>query len=176
MCSANSPWIPTCCPGHPRRRQGHADKRIFGPIEGTPLPLGAVPRGTPAGPRARIHHRGGPQKRWGDAHRGAVETRRHNRRASGRHVEAGGGLYDEATRRQPPPPGGRAAQPPPPANAARRVAAQSSFGGKTTESVPSVASPDDPVPVVISLRTGVLRSVGTWNLDGAQEVADCFRH
>ncbi|WP_293002379.1 MlaD family protein [Mycobacterium sp.] len=28
-----------------------ADKRIFGPIEGTPLPLGAVPRGTPPGPR-----------------------------------------------------------------------------------------------------------------------------
>jgi phospholipid/cholesterol/gamma-HCH transport system substrate-binding protein len=28
-----------------------ADRRIFGPVEGTPLPLGAVPRGTPAGPR-----------------------------------------------------------------------------------------------------------------------------
>jgi len=28
-----------------------ADKRMFGPVEGTPLPLGAVPRGTPAGPR-----------------------------------------------------------------------------------------------------------------------------
>ena len=28
-----------------------ADKRIFGPVEGTPLPLGAIPRGTPAGPR-----------------------------------------------------------------------------------------------------------------------------
>jgi phospholipid/cholesterol/gamma-HCH transport system substrate-binding protein len=28
-----------------------ADQRIFGPIEGTPLPPGAVPRGTPAGPR-----------------------------------------------------------------------------------------------------------------------------
>jgi phospholipid/cholesterol/gamma-HCH transport system substrate-binding protein len=28
-----------------------ADQRIFGPVEGTPLPLGAVPRGTPAGPR-----------------------------------------------------------------------------------------------------------------------------
>ncbi|MGC2679600.1 MAG: MlaD family protein, partial [Mycobacterium sp.] len=28
-----------------------ADKRIFGPVEGTPLPFGAVPRGTPAGPR-----------------------------------------------------------------------------------------------------------------------------
>src|SRR6202000_3505741 len=28
-----------------------ADKRIFGPVEGTPLPLGAVPRGTPPGPR-----------------------------------------------------------------------------------------------------------------------------
>src|ERR1700749_3690004 len=27
-----------------------ADKRIFGPVEGTPLPLGAIPRGTPAGP------------------------------------------------------------------------------------------------------------------------------
>ena len=28
-----------------------ADKRMFGPVEGTPLPMGAVPRGTPAGPR-----------------------------------------------------------------------------------------------------------------------------
>jgi hypothetical protein len=28
-----------------------ADKRIFGPVEGTPLPLGAVPRGTSPGPR-----------------------------------------------------------------------------------------------------------------------------
>ncbi|MGA9491615.1 MAG: MlaD family protein [Mycobacterium sp.] len=28
-----------------------SDKRIFGPVEGTPLPPGAVPRGTPAGPR-----------------------------------------------------------------------------------------------------------------------------
>src|ERR1700735_5771214 len=28
-----------------------ADKRIFGPVEGTPLPLGAIPRGRPAGPR-----------------------------------------------------------------------------------------------------------------------------
>ena len=27
------------------------DKRIFGPLEGTPLPPGAVPRGTPPGPR-----------------------------------------------------------------------------------------------------------------------------
>jgi virulence factor Mce-like protein len=30
-----------------------ADKRIFGPIEGTPLPPGAVPRGTPPGPRGQ---------------------------------------------------------------------------------------------------------------------------
>ena len=28
-----------------------SDKRIFGPVEGTPLPPGGVPRGTPAGPR-----------------------------------------------------------------------------------------------------------------------------
>ena len=28
-----------------------SDKRIFGPTEGTPMPLGAVPRGTPPGPR-----------------------------------------------------------------------------------------------------------------------------
>jgi virulence factor Mce-like protein len=30
-----------------------SDRRIFGPIEGTPLPLGAIPRGTPAGPRGQ---------------------------------------------------------------------------------------------------------------------------
>jgi phospholipid/cholesterol/gamma-HCH transport system substrate-binding protein len=28
-----------------------SDKRIFGPVEGTPLPPGAIPRGTPPGPR-----------------------------------------------------------------------------------------------------------------------------
>jgi phospholipid/cholesterol/gamma-HCH transport system substrate-binding protein len=28
-----------------------SDKRIFAPVEGTPLPLGALPRGTPPGPR-----------------------------------------------------------------------------------------------------------------------------
>src|SRR5246500_4543979 len=30
-----------------------SDKRIFGPLEGTPLPPGAVPRGTPPGPRGQ---------------------------------------------------------------------------------------------------------------------------
>src|ERR1700743_353267 len=37
--------------GIPPDDRATADKRIFGPVEGTPLPLGAIPRGTPAGPR-----------------------------------------------------------------------------------------------------------------------------
>jgi phospholipid/cholesterol/gamma-HCH transport system substrate-binding protein len=34
--------------------------RIFGPVEGTPLPPGAVPRGTPPGPRGSYGPPGGP--------------------------------------------------------------------------------------------------------------------
>jgi phospholipid/cholesterol/gamma-HCH transport system substrate-binding protein len=37
--------------GMPPDDRATADQRIFGPVEGTPLPVGAVPRGTPAGPR-----------------------------------------------------------------------------------------------------------------------------
>ena len=58
MSSARPPWIQTCC-----RRAYHpmteftADKRMFERGRGTPLPLGAIPRGTPAGPRERLHRR-----------------------------------------------------------------------------------------------------------------------
>jgi phospholipid/cholesterol/gamma-HCH transport system substrate-binding protein len=37
-----------------------SDSRIFGPLQGTPLPPGAVPRGTPAGPRGENPPAGTP--------------------------------------------------------------------------------------------------------------------
>ena len=47
-----SHWIRTCSSqGVPPDDRVTANDRIFGPVEGTPLPPGAVPRGTPPGPR-----------------------------------------------------------------------------------------------------------------------------
>jgi virulence factor Mce-like protein len=67
ICNSDKPFMPLAMRQHtlgpapldpnllsqgvPPDDRATADKRIFGPIEGTPLPLGAVPRGTPAGPR-----------------------------------------------------------------------------------------------------------------------------
>jgi virulence factor Mce-like protein len=67
ICNSDKPYMPLAMRQHtlgpapldpnllsqgvPPDDRATADKRIFGPLEGTPLPLGAVPRGTPAGPR-----------------------------------------------------------------------------------------------------------------------------
>ena len=67
ICNSDKPFIPIAMRQHilgpypldpnllsqgiPPDDRTTADKRIFGPVEGTPLPLGAVPRGTPPGPR-----------------------------------------------------------------------------------------------------------------------------
>ena len=67
ICNSDKPFIPLAMRQHvlgpypldpnllaqgiPPDDRVTADKRIFGPVEGTPLPLGAIPRGTPPGPR-----------------------------------------------------------------------------------------------------------------------------
>jgi phospholipid/cholesterol/gamma-HCH transport system substrate-binding protein len=67
ICNSDKPFIPIAMRQHilgpypldpnllsqgiPPDDRTTADKRIFGPVEGTPLPMGAVPRGTPPGPR-----------------------------------------------------------------------------------------------------------------------------
>ena len=67
ICNSDKPFMPlamrqhvlvpprsirTCSPRASRPMTGlTVNDRIFGPIEGTPLPPGAVPRGTPPGPR-----------------------------------------------------------------------------------------------------------------------------
>jgi virulence factor Mce-like protein len=113
-----------------------ADRRIFGPVEGTPLPLGAVPRGTPAGPRGANP----PPGTLGAAAPPAPSSANMSTQAADFPPIAP--LDVPAQGESAPPP---AAPPPPPGNAARPQAAPSSFGAKTSRPAPSVAvAPYDP--------------------------------
>jgi phospholipid/cholesterol/gamma-HCH transport system substrate-binding protein len=108
-----------------------ADKRIFGPIEGTPLPLGAVPHGTPAGPRGATP----PPGTLGAAAPPAPS-------AANMSTQAGDFPSIAPLDVAPPPALHRPSAPPkPPAviDGGRSQAAPSSFGIKKTEPVPSVA-------------------------------------
>jgi len=67
ICNSDKPFMPLAMRQHtlgpypldpnllaqgiPPDDRTNTDQRIFGPLQGTPLPPGAVPRGTPAGPR-----------------------------------------------------------------------------------------------------------------------------
>jgi phospholipid/cholesterol/gamma-HCH transport system substrate-binding protein len=67
ICNSDKPYMPLAIRQHvlgpspidpnliaqgiPPDDRATADQRIFGPVEGTPLPPGAFPRGTPPGPR-----------------------------------------------------------------------------------------------------------------------------
>src|SRR5271155_2493327 len=97
-----------------------ADKRIFGPIEGTPLPLGAIPRGTPAGPRGATP----PPGTMGAAAPPAPSS---------------ASMSTQAADFPPIAPLDVPAPPPALIDGGRPQAAPSSFGGKTTKPVPSVA-------------------------------------
>jgi hypothetical protein len=109
-----------------------ADKRIFGPVEGTPLPFGAIPRGTPAGPRGATP----PPGTLGAAAPPAPSS------AANMSTQAGDFPSIAPLDVAPPPALHRPPAPPrPPAviDGGRPQAAPSSFGGKTTKPVPSVA-------------------------------------
>src|SRR5271154_374476 len=113
-----------------------ADKRIFGPVEGTPLPFGAIPRGTPAGPRGATP----PPGTLGAAAPPAPSSASMSTQAADFPPIAP--LDVPAPGEAAPPP---AAPPPPPGNAGRPQAAPSSFGAKTSRPAPSVAvAPYDP--------------------------------
>jgi phospholipid/cholesterol/gamma-HCH transport system substrate-binding protein len=110
-----------------------ADKRIFGPIEGTPLPLGAVPRGTPAGPRGANP----PPGTLGAAAPPAPSS------AANMSTQASNfpSIAPLDVPSAPPTLHRPAAPPKPPAviDGSKPQAAPSSFGGKTTKPIPSVA-------------------------------------
>jgi hypothetical protein len=113
-----------------------ADQRIFGPVEGTPLPPGAVPRGTPAGPRGENP----PPGTLGAAAPPAPSAANMSTQAADFPPIA---PLDVPAQGAPGP--APAAPAPPPANAARPQAAPSSFGTKASKPVPSVAvTPYDP--------------------------------
>ena len=115
-----------------------ADEECSDPVEGTPLPPGAVPRGTPAGPRGAT-----PPGHVGAAAPPAPSSATMSTLAADfpsiapLDVPAQGELPRTATAVPPPP----AADPPPPdaVNGAPPQAAPSSFGGKATKPAPSVA-------------------------------------
>ncbi len=110
-----------------------ADKRIFGPIEGTPLPLGAVPRGAPAGPRGTNP----PPGTLGAAAPPAPSSAANMSTQASDFPSIAPLDVPSAppTLHRPPAP------PKPPAviDGSRPQAAPSSFDGKTTQPIPSVA-------------------------------------
>jgi phospholipid/cholesterol/gamma-HCH transport system substrate-binding protein len=121
-----------------------ADQRIFGPIEGTPLPPGAVPRGTPPGPRGASP----PPGTLGAAAPPAPSSANMSTQAKDfppiapLDVPAQGELAAPPPAVPPPPTG-----PPPPdtANGGPPQAHPSSFGTKASGHAPSVVvAPYDP--------------------------------
>ena len=114
-----------------------ADKRIFGPVEGTPLPLGAVPRGAPAGPRGATP----PPGTLGAAvppvpSSGVMSTQaRDFPSIAPLDVPAQTPPPPAAVHRSPAPP-----KPPAVIDGGRPQAAPSSFGGNATKPIPSIAT------------------------------------
>ncbi len=109
-----------------------ADKRIFGPVEGTPLPLGAVPRGTPAGPRGATPPPGTLGAATPPVPSSANMSTQSSEFPSIAPLDVP--APPPAMHRPPAPP-----RPPAVIDGGRPQAAPSSFGGKTTKPVPSVA-------------------------------------
>ena len=108
-----------------------ADKRIFGPIEGTPLPLGAVPRGTPAGPRGATP----PPGTMGAATPPTPSSASMSTQAGDFPSIAPLDVLPPPAMHRPPAP----SRPPAVIDGGRPQAAPSSFDGKTTKPIPSVA-------------------------------------
>jgi virulence factor Mce-like protein len=114
-----------------------ADKRIFGPIEGTPLPLGAIPRGTPPGPRGATP----PPGTRGAATPPTPSSANMSTQAKDFPPIAPLDVPTPPAVHRPPAP----ARPPAVIDGGRPQAAPSLFGGKATKPIPSVAvAPYDP--------------------------------
>ena len=123
-----------------------ADRRIFGPIEGTPLPPGAVPRGTPAGPRGANP----PPGTMGAAAPPAPSSLSANMSTQAADFPPIAPLDVPAQGAPAPPPAAAPSPPvgpPPPdrVNGTQPQAHPSSFGAKASRPAPSVAvAPYDP--------------------------------
>jgi phospholipid/cholesterol/gamma-HCH transport system substrate-binding protein len=116
--------------------------RIFGPVEGTPLPPGAVPRGTPPGPRGAYGPPGPgyaapPLPSSGPALAPMSPMSAELSSIAPLDVPAAGELPPPPAAPAPPPPPDPA--PPETADGGGPQAAPSSFGGGAGERVPSVA-------------------------------------
>jgi phospholipid/cholesterol/gamma-HCH transport system substrate-binding protein len=108
-----------------------ADNRIFGPIEGTPMPLGAIPRGTPPGPRGATP----PPGTMGAATPPVPSSANMSTQAENFPSIAPLDIAPPPAMHRPPAP----PRPPAVIDGGRPQAAPSSFGGKTTKPAPSVA-------------------------------------
>jgi phospholipid/cholesterol/gamma-HCH transport system substrate-binding protein len=160
ICNSDKPFMPLAMRQHvlgpspldpnllaqgiPPDDRATSNKRIFGPIEGTPLPPGAVPRGTPPGPRGANP----PPGTLGAAAPPAPSSANMSTQAADfppiapLDVPAQGELPPPPPAAPPPPTG-----PPPPdaVNGAPPQAHPSSFGAKASRPAPSIAvAPYDP--------------------------------
>src|SRR5271165_901926 len=123
-----------------------ADRRIFGPVEGTPLPPGAFPRGAPAGPRGANP----PPGTLGAAAPPAPSSLSANMSTQAADFPPIAPLDVPAQGAPAPPPAAAPSPPvgpPPPntVNGAQPQAHPSSFGAKASRPAPSVAvAPYDP--------------------------------
>ena len=153
ICNSDKPFIPIAMRQHvlgpypldpnllsqgiPPDDRVTADKRIFGPVEGTPLPLGAIPRGTPPGPRGATP----PPGTKGAATPPVPSSASMSTQAGDFPPIAPLDVPSPpAVHRPPAPP-----RPPAVIDGGRPQAAPSSFGGKATKPIPSVAvAPYDP--------------------------------
>ncbi|HUH70909.1 MAG TPA: MlaD family protein [Mycobacterium sp.] len=113
-----------------------SDKRIFGPVEGTPLPPGAVPRGTPPGPRGSYGPPGPGYAAPPLPSSASMSTQSADfPPIAPLDVPSPGELPSPPAAPAPPP----VPAPPDTANGGQPQAAPSSFGGKAAKPVPSVA-------------------------------------
>jgi phospholipid/cholesterol/gamma-HCH transport system substrate-binding protein len=153
ICNSDKPFIPIAMRQHvlgpypldpnllsqgiPPDDRVTADKRIFGPVEGTPLPLGAIPRGTPPGPRGATP----PPGTKGAATPPVPSSASMSTQAGDFPPIAPLDVPSPpAVHRPPAPP-----RPPAVIDGGRPQAAPSSFGGTATKPIPSVAvAPYDP--------------------------------
>ncbi|HYX99504.1 MAG TPA: MlaD family protein [Mycobacterium sp.] len=110
-----------------------ADKRIFGPVEGTPLPLGAVPRGAPAGPRGATPPPGTLGAAAPPAPSAPPAANMSTRAGDFPPIAPLDVAPPPALHRPPAPP-----KPPAVIDGGRPQAAPSSFDGKATKPIPSV--------------------------------------
>jgi phospholipid/cholesterol/gamma-HCH transport system substrate-binding protein len=153
ICNSDKPFIPLAMRQHvlgpypldpnllsqgiPPDDRTTADKRIFGPVEGTPLPLGAFPRGTPAGPRGATPP---PGTRGAAAPPAPSSANMSTQAGDFPSIAPLDVPAPPALHRPPAPP-----RPPAVIDGGRPQAAPSSFGGKATKPIPSVAvAPYDP--------------------------------